>query len=282
MKKRKDIAAHAARSESKRALEAMLGLAHSMVELEAEAEDFDANPELLNAQSHVVDLSSGDAHPHDAKYRMTKMAGSATRPAPRRRCGTPSWRASSTATWRPSTSYSASSATPSPATSASRSSPIFHRAGANGKSVLVDVMQAAMGDYAGVAALKTFLPHGSGAVRTDLATLNGRRLVSTSESEPGKLIDAATIKVLTSKHVTCRFNYARGETTYTPQYLVILDTNFKPQVQCDDYAIKRRVLLVPFDVLIPTPSRTRSSPRSSSRPSSPASSPGRWPAPSTT
>ncbi len=84
-------------------------------------------------------------------------------------------------------------------------------------------------------------------MRTDLATLNGRRLVSTSESEPGKLIDAATIKVLTSKHVTCRFNYARGETTYTPQYLVILDTNFKPQVQCDDYAIKRRVLLVPFD-----------------------------------
>lgn len=108
-----------------------------------------------------------------------------------------------------------------------------------------------MGDYAGVAALSTFLPRRAEAVRTDLATLNGRRLVSTSESRPGQLIDAATIKVLTSKHVTCRFNYQRGEFTYTPQYLVVLDTNFKPQVQCDDYAIKRRVLLVPFGVLIP-------------------------------
>ncbi len=161
MKKRKDIAAHAARSESKRALEAMLGLAHSMVELEAEAEDFDANPELLNAQSHVVDLSSGDAHPHDAKYRMTKIGR--VRLHARRRDADVGRLPGAHLRRRPgdrSTSYSASSATPSPATSASRFFVNFHGAGANGKSVLVDVMQAAMGDYAGVAALKTFLRHG--------------------------------------------------------------------------------------------------------------------------
>ena len=156
---------------------------------------------------------------------------------------------------------------------------IFYGVGANGKSVLVDTWHAALGDYAGTAAVKTFLPHRPEAVRTDLATFWGKRLVSASESKAGQVIDAATIKVMTSQYVTCRFNYQRGEFTYTPQYLVVLDTNFKPLVQCDDYAIKRRVLLVPFDVLIPEAERDRSSRTSSSRLSYPASWPGAWPVP---
>jgi phage/plasmid primase, P4 family, C-terminal domain len=250
-KERKEIAAHAARSESKRALEAMLSLAQAMVELEAETSDFDPDPELLNTQSGVVDLRSGDMHPHDPKYRMTKIAGCGYAPG----APTPMWDAFLERIFEGDaeliaflqrlfgyalTGYIGE-----------QIFAIFFGLGANGKSVLVDCWQAAMNDYAGTAAMRTFLAHRTEAVRTDLATLNGRRLVSTSESKPGQLIDAATIKVLTSQHVTCRFNYARGESTYTPQYLVVLDTNYKPQVQCDDYAIKRRVLLVPFGVLIP-------------------------------
>lgn len=247
----KDLRRHAERSEAKRALDAMLDLCKSLESLEAEIEDFDADPELLNTQSGVVNLATGDLHPHAAASRMTKIAAAAYTPG----AATPMWDAFLARIFEGDaeliafmqrlfgyalTGYIGE-----------QIFAIFYGVGANGKSVLVDCWQAAMGDYAGVAALKTFLPHGNDAVRTDFATLNGRRLVSTSESKPGQMIDAATIKVLTSRHVTCRFNYARGEFTYTPQYLVVLDTNFKPQVHCDDYAIKRRVLLVPFRVLIP-------------------------------
>ena len=247
----KDLRKHAARSEAKRSLDAMLDLSRSLEALEAEAADFDADKELFNTMSGVVDLRSGEVHAHDPKYRMTKVAGCGYAPG----AAAPLWHAFLARIFDGDTEliafmqrlfgYALTGYI------GEQLFAIFHGGGANGKSVLVDCWQAALGDYGGTAAMKTFLAHRTEAVRTDLATLAGKRLVSTSESKPGQLIDAATIKLLTSQHVTCRFNYARGEFTYTPQYLVALDTNFKPLVQCDDYAIKRRVLLVPFAVLIP-------------------------------
>ena len=253
----RDLRKHAARSETKKSLDAMLSLAQSLQSLEAEVSDFDADPDLLNTPSGVVDLRSGELHPHSPRFRMTKIAGCGYDPdAP-----TPMWDAflerifagdrELVAFVQRLFGYALTGYT------GEQIFAIFFGSGANGKSVLVDCWQAAMGDYAGTAAIKTFLAHRTEAVRTDLATLHGRRLVSTSESKPGQVIDAATIKVMTSRHVTCRFNYARGEFTYTPNYLVVLDTNFKPLVQCEDYAIKRRVLLVPFDVLIPEGQRDK-------------------------
>jgi P4 family phage/plasmid primase-like protien len=242
---------HAKDSESKRALDAMLSLAQSLEALEAEVADFDADPELLNTRSGVVDLRSGALHPHSPKHRMTNIAGCGYDPD----VATPMWDAflerifdgdeQVIAFLQRLFGYALTGYI------GEQIFAIFHGVGANGKSVLVDSWHAAMGAYAETAAMKTFLPHRTEAVRTDLATFCGKRLVSTSESKAGQVVDAATIKVVTSRHVTCRFNYQRGEFTYTPQYLVILDTNFKPLVQCDDYAVKRRVLLVPFGVLIP-------------------------------
>ncbi len=186
--------------------------------LEAEPEDFDADPELLNCTNGVVNLRTGERRDHDPKYRMTKMAGAAYDPdAP---C--PVWRAELERIFAGDAETIAFMQTlfgyALTGYAGEQIFAIFHGVGANGRVVLVDSWLAAMGDYGGTAAMKTFLAHRTEAVRTDLAVLNGRRLVSTSESKPGQLIDAATIKVLTSKHVTCRFNYQRGEFTYTPQY----------------------------------------------------------------
>jgi putative DNA primase/helicase len=250
-KDRAEIAKHAARSEAKRALDAMLDLAKSLEVLAAESTDFDADPEMLNTLSGVVDLATGKVQRHAPTYRMTKCAGAAYAPG----AGTPKWDAflarifagdeALIAFMQRLFGYALTGYT------GEQIFAILHGFGANGKSVLVDTWHAAMGDYAGTAAMKTFLPHATEAVRTDLAGFCGRRLISTSESKPGQVIDAATIKVMTSKYVTARFLYQRSEFTYSPQYLVVLDTNYKPLVLCDDYAIKRRVLLVPFDQQIP-------------------------------
>ena len=70
-KTRKAIAAHAQRSESKKAIDAMLALAEAEQALEADAKDFDADPELLNCTNGVVDLRTGTCRaplarlPHD-------------------------------------------------------------------------------------------------------------------------------------------------------------------------------------------------------------------------
>ena len=61
---RKAIASHAQRSESKKAIDAMLALAAAEEALEAEVEDFDADRELLNCTNGVVNLRSGACLPH--------------------------------------------------------------------------------------------------------------------------------------------------------------------------------------------------------------------------
>lgn len=252
----KALRAFALKSESKQAVSAMLELAKSVACLQAEGDDFDANPELFNAANGVVDLSNGELYAHGPRFRMSKMAGCAYDP----KVQTPLWRAfllrifagdeELIAFIRRLVGYLLTGYTVEQVLA------ILYGLGANGKSVLVDVILALMGEYGTSAAWKSFMPHSTEAVRTDLASFAGRRLVSTSESKPGQVIDSGTIKLVTSKHVTARFLYGR-EFTYTPQYTVVLDTNFKPVVECDDYAIKRRVLLVPFSVQIPPEEQDR-------------------------
>lgn len=58
----------------------MLALAESEEILEAEVEEFDADPRLLDVTNGVVDLADGVHHSHSPQYCMTKVAGAAYNP----------------------------------------------------------------------------------------------------------------------------------------------------------------------------------------------------------
>lgn len=248
---RKAIAKHAERSEAKRALDAMLALAESEEALEAEVKDFDSDPDRLCATNGVVDLATGELAEHSPAWRMTKTAGAAYRPG----APCPVWQAHLSRIFAADATliafvqrlfgYAATGRT------GEQVFVIFHGDGANGKSATLKAVQDALGDYATVASFATFTPHRTDAIRNDLAALAGARLVTTSENRVRQALDEAVIKQLTGgDDITARFLH-HEPFTFTPAFLIVLSTNYRPKIECPDFALKRRVLLVPFDVRIP-------------------------------
>lgn len=250
MTQRRLLAEHAKRSESRNAMTAMLFMAETLKELEAWLEDFDCEPELLNVRNGVVSLSDGKLHDHNPKYRMTRSCTAAYVDTP---C--PRWEAHLQRIFDGNQSridfvqrllgYSA--------TGYSREQVfvVCYGGGANGKGVTLNTARAILGDYGASPAFTTFTMHRNDAIRNDLAALAGARLVTTSENRPGQTLDDGVIKQVTGcDPISARFLHCE-HFTYVPNFVILLSTNHKPRVEVADYAMKRRVILLPFDVTIP-------------------------------
>jgi P4 family phage/plasmid primase-like protien len=93
--------------------------------------------------------------------------------------------------------------------------PFLFGAGGNGKSVFLDVLIAALGDYASTAPAD-FLMAGGRDDENAVARLSGLRLVVCSEVEQTARFNESKIKVLTGgDRLTARFLYQR-HFTFTP------------------------------------------------------------------
>jgi putative DNA primase/helicase len=118
--------------------------------------------------------------------------------------------------------------------------------GNNGKTVLINLLQALYGDYAGVTSFKTFDADTKNDQTNDLAMLKGRRFVSMSESAADRKLNEALVKRLTGGDpIQCRFLY-KEFFEYYPQFKLFLATNHKPVITQNDKAIWRRIRLIPF------------------------------------
>lgn len=122
-------------------------------------------------------------------------------------------------------------------------------AGANGKSVFIEVLHALLQDYAVTARIETFASKaqrsGSGA-SGDLARLAGARLVTVNETELSQRLNEALIKDMTgSDRVVARQLYGREE-EFTPEFKLMIRGNHKPQIVGTDDGIWRRLHLIPF------------------------------------
>ncbi|WP_294620237.1 phage/plasmid primase, P4 family [uncultured Roseovarius sp.] len=127
----------------------------------------------------------------------------------------------------------------------------FHGAGRNGKSVLLNVLLKIMGDYARRMPASVLL--GSAVERhpTDIAGLCRARLAVGSEIPDGARWDEARIKDLTGgDRISARF-MRQDFFDFDPQFTLIIAGNNRPEIQSVDEAIRRRILLVPFNVTIP-------------------------------
>ena len=95
---------------------------------------------------------------------------------------------------------------------------------------------------------------------TDLARLQGARLVTAAELESGKRWAESRIKSLTGGDVICA-RYMRGDFfEYTPQFKLIFAANHKPSLKVVDEAMRSRFLLLPFTVTIPAEERDKNLP----------------------
>ena len=259
--KRKQLATHALRSESASRIEAMIRMARSEPGVALDYALLDQQRRLLPVANGTLDLWTGQLGPYDRGHLMTKMVDIPYEPA----ADCPTWKQTLGVLFggdqaivnymQRAIGYSLTGDT---------SEQCLHLClgtGSNGKSTLLDVLGMLAGDFGAQADFQTFLERRGEGPRNDVARLAGARLVRSSEVGDNKRLNEGLIKSLTGGDViTARYLYSE-DFEFSPQFKLWLAANHKPTIRGTDYAIWRRVRLIPFDVTITAEQADRDLPR---------------------
>ncbi len=135
---------------------------------------------------------------------------------------------------------------------------LMHGKGANGKTTFIETVAAALGDYAVTLPIATFLQNdrrSGGEATPDLVRLPGARLVRTAEPERGARLSESLIKSTTGADVISARPLFAGMFDFLPTFKLVISANERPRISGQDEGIWRRVLLVPWDVVIPRAER---------------------------
>jgi putative DNA primase/helicase len=204
-------------------------LARADQRLAATPEQWDRDPWLLDTPSGTVDLRTGQLREHRREDYCTKLTAVAPGGACPRfakfldRCA--GGDRELVAFLQRVAGYALTGLT--------REHALFflHGDGGNGKSVLVGTLAGVLGDYAQTAAIETFLSGPFERHPTELARLQGARLVTGSEAERDRHWNEGRIKWLTGgDRVTARFMH-KDFFEYTPQFKLLIMGNHKPSLR---------------------------------------------------
>ncbi len=128
--------------------------------------------------------------------------------------------------------------------------------GANGKSVFLRTLLYLLGkDYAIQAAPELLLAKRERGHPTDQADLFGVRAAVCMEMGPGRGFDEVLVKQLTGGDLIRARRMRENFWQFEPTHHIWIGANHKPVVRGTDYAIWRRILLIPFTVTIPQEER---------------------------
>lgn len=219
----------------------------------ATVEQWDADPWLLSTPAGVVDLRTGALGFSKREDYMTKITGG----RPGGDC--PRWREflSRITEGEEELQRFLQRTAGYALTGITREHALFflYGTGANGKSVFINTISGVMGDYAKTAPIETFIASASEHHPTDLAGLQGARLITAVETEDGRRWAESKIKALTGgDRIAARF-MRQDFFEFAPQFKLLIAGNHKPGLRTVDEAMRRRLKLLPFTVTIPAPER---------------------------
>ena len=248
-------AAEARRIGSDKTIRAVERIARTDPRHATHVEAWDADPMLLNTPGGVVDLATGEVLPHVQKRLITRI----TSVAPGGRC--PLWLGFInviTGGDHELAAYLQRLAGLCLTGDVSDQAFFFaHGGGANGKSVFILTLAHVLGDYAVTAPLDAFMASKGDRNSEDLAALRGARLVSVTETEPGRAWAEARIKQITGgDRIRARYLYGHYF-EYDPSFKLIIAGNHRPAFAGISVAMRRRLHLIPFEVTIPPEERDR-------------------------
>ncbi len=135
---------------------------------------------------------------------------------------------------------------------------VFYGEGANGKSTLLNIIQEVMGEYVGnfdsfALALKN---DGTGKPNPTILQNRYTRLVLVTEMNRNAELDVSLIKAITGgDKISTRMLYENNAKPFRPKYKMIFTTNHLPNVDWNDYGLKRRYKIIPFKHQIPDEER---------------------------
>ena len=206
----------------------------------------DRHDHLLVVKNGVIDLRSGDLSAHDPNLLMTHRIESNYDPESQ----APRWKQFLLEVFDGDTDlinfvqrligYGITGST------REQCFAVLHGTGANGKSVFLNVLNTVLNDVVGVAAFSAFESKPTGASTADLASLRGSRLGFAQEGERSKPMAEAVLKRATGGDpITARHLY-QHQMTFTPNFLLLLASNYRPRFAGQDEGLWRRVKLIPF------------------------------------
>ena len=223
---------------------ALLMLARSAPGIVTPVGEWDKHPMLLNTPTHVIDLEAGRAVSRDGL-----LFTQATRITPQR-MATPTWDKFVSEVFggdlemvefiQRMAGYAL--------TGSIKEQKLFflHGSGSNGKSVFLDVLRAIGGTYSHNLPSEALMTSKHESHPTMLASLHGKRVAISSEIEESAHWAESRIKSLTGDE-TLTARYMRQDFfTFPVTHKHIIAGNFKPRLKGDDFAMVRRLVLVPF------------------------------------
>jgi putative DNA primase/helicase len=239
------LAKWAIKSQSRERINAALDLAKPNVAIVPS--ELDVDQWLLNTPNGTVDLRTGLLRPHERKDYITKMCQAtydinATSPVffgfLDRICRT-----------HPELISYLRKAAGYAATGSIQEQVLFflHGNGANGKTTWLDAVMYALGDYASKADRELLAASDRGSQHpTNVADLQGRRLVVCSETNDGGRLDEAKLKDLAGEtRLKARLMYGNFF-EFAASAKIFLYSNHRPIVRGTDLGLWRRMRLIPF------------------------------------
>lgn len=248
---RERLAKHAIRSDQRQRIAAMIELAQSEPGIPVLPAEFDASPWQLNVLNGTLDLRTGELRAPGREDLLTKLVHVAYD----ERATCPRWDAFLTRILagdvelidflQRAVGYSLTGIT--------REHCFFflHGSGGNGKSTLLEVLRALLGELATQADFATFLERKSERGPRDLARLFGARLVTAVEAGEGKRFDEAALKSITGGDMITACRVFEQAFEFRPTFKIWFAANHRPAIRGADRGMWRRVRLIPFEVEIP-------------------------------
>lgn len=247
----KKEATWAINSESRMRLEACLAVATALKPIADAGQGWDSDPWLLGAANGVVDLRTGElrnGQPEDRITMHSSVAYDADAPCPH-------WLAflhrvmDGNATLidflQRAVGYTLTG-------DVSEQVLFFtYGTGANGKSTFLTALLDAMGDYGRQAAPGLLLAKRSERHPTEYADLESARLVASVEVDEGRRLAEGLVKWLTGGDRMKARKMRQDFFEFRPTWKVWLCANHKPTITGTDWAMWRRLRLLPFTVVIP-------------------------------
>ncbi|MCP3800212.1 phage/plasmid primase, P4 family [Allokutzneria sp. A3M-2-11 16] len=215
----------------------------------ADVAEFDATRHLLTVANGTIDLRAGELREHRREDRLTRLVELDFDPD----AHCPRWTAfleevfpdepEMPAFMRRLIGYGITGETREHAFA------LLYGHGSNGKSVFVNTVAEVFAGITGhlsqaaIAYTRSFDP---GAPNPALAALRGVRLAVLSELSDGLRLNEALLKQITAGDPVVARELYRGQFVFTPQALLVLATNYKPDVRGQDDGFWRRTRLIPF------------------------------------
>lgn len=211
--------------------------------LQADASDFDADPDILTCRNGTIHLPTGKLLPFDPEHKTTKMAAAEYRPG----FTHPLWTTALTALpaallpWYQDRLGQSVTGYKTP----DHVMVIGHGTGSNGKSVLADMIRETVGTY-GILLSDRALMANADAHPTELMDLRGARYAVLEETPEARHLNVQRLKQTVGTPIIRARKMRQDTVEFAATHSMFINTNHKPVVAETDHGTWRRLALLDF------------------------------------